>query len=959
MSIERERHDDDVGRKVPDPQHAETVPQSVEPGLGTQERARVSGVLLEHRHPTEVGAYRVIRVIGEGGMGVVYLAEQPRPKRQVALKVIRPGLASPAMLRRFEYEGELLGRLDHPGIARIFEAGVAETGMGPQPFFAMELVQGRRMDEYLAAERPTVARRLELLVDVCQAVHHAHTKGVIHRDLKPSNILITADGHPKILDFGVARATDSDVRSTTLATESGQLVGTLPYMAPEQASGRVRELDTSSDVYALGVIAYELLSGRMPYALEDVPLHEAVRVICEREPARLSSVDRSLRGDVETIVQKALEKDKTRRYPTAGELAADVQRYLDYEPITARPPGTWYQLSRFAKRNLLFVSGLAAISLALIGGALISSFFAIRANQQRREALNQAAIAQAVSKFQEDMLSAADPDRLMGDKVTVLQALTAALSELDNGKLGTQPLVEAAVRRSMSQSLRMLGRLDDALRSAEEALGLSREHLPPDHPDLAHALNELASAHQDRGNFDTAESLFREALAIHRRARPASERQVANSANNLAHLLQEKGNFAEAESLYRESLAIRQRIFPPTDPEVALSVQGLAYLFFVQGRQQEAEQYFRDTLKIRRASLPPGHPDVARSLNNLATVLLDKQELDEPEAMLRESLEIWRKVLPGAHTDLAANLSNLGSLLEQRGNFHDAEQLHREALKMYQQLLPEGHAFIGRSLNNLALNLHRQRKIAEAEPLFWESLEITRKIFPGDHPNTAVSLNNLAMVLRDLGKTDEALTLARESLEMSRRVFPATHPLLATSLHNLALISSDAQDLDAAESLHREALEIRRKSLPKSHPEILTSTHNLADVLVQRGNGVAAEPLLREVLAERQRSLPAGNWQLGATESMLGAALALQERYSDAEAKLIAGATALERDQTAPLPVRRQALRRVVQFYNDRSRPEQASEWQGRLTRLRGAATSQARGVDATSPTSRQAVSGQ
>ena len=273
--------------------------------------ATVADVLPGHAHEgasSRVGPYKLLHVIGEGGMGTVYAAEEEHPRRRVALKLIRPGLMTPQMLRRFAYEADVLGRLEHPGIARIYHAAVTETPVGKQPFFAMELVHGLPLDRWVRTNKPSLKTRLELLIAVCQAVHHAHTKGVVHRDLKPANILITAEGQPKVLDFGIARVTDADVQATTLHTAAGEVVGTLPYMAPEQAAGRVRELDTSSDVYAIGVIAYELLSGRMPYEVRDKPLHQAISIICEQEPTRLSSVNRSLRGDVETIIGKALEK---------------------------------------------------------------------------------------------------------------------------------------------------------------------------------------------------------------------------------------------------------------------------------------------------------------------------------------------------------------------------------------------------------------------------------------------------------------------------------------------------------------------------------------------------------------------------------------------------------------------------------------------------------------------------
>jgi tetratricopeptide (TPR) repeat protein/predicted Ser/Thr protein kinase len=393
--------------------------------LQPDERARLLAALPDQPLPPQIGAFRIIRILGRGGMGIVYEAEQERPRRRVALKVLRPGMMSAPMLRRFEYEADVLARLEHPGIARIFEVGVADAGLGPQPYFAMELVEGKRLDEYMKEARPTVEQRLRLLIDICEAVHHAHTKGVIHRDLKPGNILITPAGQAKVLDFGVAKATNSDVQSTTLHTESGQLVGTLPYMAPEQASGNVRDLDTSSDVYALGVIAYELLSGQLPYAVENKSLHEAVRVICEIAPIRLSNLNSELRGDIETVVGKALEKEQTRRYRTAGELAADVQRYLQYEPITARPPSAMYQLNRFARRHKTLVAAVVAIVLVLLVGVIATSLQAVRARSAEREAKagraeaeRQRAIAQRL--LAESYASSAQMARARGDMASAI-----------------------------------------------------------------------------------------------------------------------------------------------------------------------------------------------------------------------------------------------------------------------------------------------------------------------------------------------------------------------------------------------------------------------------------------------------------------------------------------------------------------------------------------------------------
>lgn len=394
--------------------------------------------------PAQIGRYRIIRLLGKGGMGAVYEAEQYQPKRIVALKVIKSSWADPSLLRRFEQESEALARLHHPGIAQVYEAGTADSGTGVQPFFAMEFIAGGQpLTQYAEAHRLNTEQRLEMMAEVCDAVHHAHQRGLIHRDLKPANILVDEQGHPKILDFGVARVTDSDTQATR-QTDVGQIIGTLAYMSPEQALADPLELDTRSDVYSLGVILYELLAGKLPYTLSK-KLHEAVLTIREQDPAALSSVNRLYRGDIETVVAKALEKDKARRYTSAADLAADIRRYLKDEPIVARPASASYQLRKFARRNRALVAGVAAVFVVLVAGVVVSTREAVRARAAEQRANAEAATASATNDFlQNDLLAQASANNQSGPTakpdpdLKVRTALDRAAERI-TGKFNQQP----------------------------------------------------------------------------------------------------------------------------------------------------------------------------------------------------------------------------------------------------------------------------------------------------------------------------------------------------------------------------------------------------------------------------------------------------------------------------------------------------------------------------------------
>ncbi|HEY7387980.1 MAG TPA: serine/threonine-protein kinase, partial [Bryobacteraceae bacterium] len=523
-----------------------------------------------------LGQYQILQMVGEGGMGAVYQAEQDHPRRIVALKVIKSGLASAELLRRFERESEALARLQHPGIAQIYEAGAAETGFGQQPYFAMEFIHGVPLREYAETRKLGTRQRLELMAKVCDAVEHAHQRGIIHRDLKPANILVDESGQPKILDFGVARATDSDAQATR-QTDVGQLIGTLAYMSPEQVTADPLDLDTRSDVYALGVILYELLGNRLPYELSQ-HLHEAVKTIREQDPTRLSAISRSYRGDVETIVAKALEKDKTRRYASAAELANDLRRYLADQPITARPASTGYQLRKFARRHKALVGATGVVFAVLIAGIVATTREAVRA---RRAELS----AEAVSDFlQNDLLAQASasmqasPTRKADPDLKVRTALDRAAARI-GGKFAGQPEVEASIRDTIGQTYQDLGLFPEARAQLERALLLERKTLGAEDPKALKILSHLGRTAILQGKYPEAETLLSRALEIQRRVLGLQNTETLYSLSNLAATYTLEGKYAQAEGLSNQTLSIRRRLLGPEHPDTLSALNNLLSLY--------------------------------------------------------------------------------------------------------------------------------------------------------------------------------------------------------------------------------------------------------------------------------------------------------------------------------------------------------------------------------------------
>jgi tetratricopeptide (TPR) repeat protein len=724
-------------------------------------------------HPPGIGPYRIIRLLGEGGMGAVYEAEQEEPRRVVALKVIKLGLATPDRLRRFRQESRALARLQHQGIAQIYEFNTADTGFGQQPYLAMEFIRGLPLKQYAEVRQLNTRQKLALMVKICDAVHHAHQRGLIHRDLKPGNILVDEAGQPKILDFGVARITSAyanepDVQEEgalpTMQTNVGQIIGTLAYMSPEQVLGDPLEVDTRSDVYSLGVILYELLSGRLPYQVSSHQLPEAVRTIREEESAPLSAIDRNYRGDIETLVKKALEKDKTRRYASAADLSADIQRYLSDEPIAARPPSTAYQLQKFARRHFGLMAGLAAVFFVLLAGVAVSSWMAVRARRAEAEAravnnfLRNDLLAQASAASQAGPNSRPDPD------LKVRTALDRAAGRIE-GKFAGQPLVEASLRQTIGEAYRDLGLFLEAERQMRQSLSLRQRALGRDHADILISIQGLGGVLVKQSKFAEADKLLTQVLAARSRTRGDDAPETVSVMNDLALAVGGLGDYTRSEQLLVRVLEIQLRVLGEQNPDTLSAMNNLAVVYTNQGKYPEAEQLYQRAYEVKRRFLGEEHPSTLTTMNNLAVVYRFEGKFMQAEALLTKVLEVQRRVLGEQHQDTLNSANSLALVYQAELRYQDSESLLLRVLEARSRVLGAENPQTLATMNNLADLYSQENKQADAEALFQKILDVRRRVQGAAHPNTIDAMAAVGRIKMERNQYAGATPLLREALD--------------------------------------------------------------------------------------------------------------------------------------------------------------------------------------------------
>ena len=823
-----------------------------------------------------VGKYKLLDVLGEGGMGIVYLAEQAEPiQRQVAMKVIKPGMDSKRVIGRFETERQALALLDHPNIAHVHDAGTTESG---RPYFVMEYVKGLSIIEHCDRHKLTIEDRLNLFRQICLAVHHAHQKGIIHRDIKPSNILVSIQDDqavPKIIDFGVAKALSQPLTERTLITEENQLLGTPEYMSPEQADMANEDIDTRSDIYSLGVLLYVLLTSVMPFdsdtlrtgGIEHIrktireidpktpstrltKLGDEARNIAQNRRMEIHTLTRHLKKELEWIPLKAMRKERSERYRSASELADDVENYLLGNPLMAGPVTTAYRVKKFVRRNRTFVAGVVAVGITLMAGLIVSTALYFRAEALRVE-------AQLIADFLEnDVLGAVSGANV--DEATFSYALEAAGKSLES-KFEDKPLVKASIHHKLGMTYRALHESAKAEQHLERAWRIRRQYLGATHLDTLKSMEMLGWVYRDQSRLDDAEKLWSRQLEIIQKEYGEEHEIAMNVMNHLANTYGHQGRPKEAEEMFCKVLEINERVRGDRY-FTFIAALNLGAQYFFMGRYEEAQQLLTEALEVARQRWGSKYEKGTLMYTMiLANLYRATGQYEEAEQLLETTLETARQKWGTQNWTTLRALLSLGDLRTDQGHFDEAERLLREALKGYRLIMgntiESEYELPPQAMNALAVLLMERKQYDEADSLLEEALRIRTRLL-GDNSSGILEIkHSLAMLHTRQGEYDDATGLFTTVLKGRQDIFGRDHPWTLETLNGLGVLRREQRHYEEAEQLLIEALEGRQTKLGDDHPSTLESKHELAILYKEQRDYVKAEPLLLEALKGRRLKL--------------------------------------------------------------------------------------------------------
>jgi serine/threonine protein kinase len=812
---------------------------------------------------TIIGNYKIINQIAEGGMGSVFLAERAdgQFEQKVALKLIKPGMNSSEIIKRFQFERQILARLQHPNIARLLDGGLTEENL---PYFTMEYVEGENIDVYSDKNNLSVNERLKLFTEVCNAIQYAHQNLVIHRDLKPSNIIIKKDGTVKLLDFGIAKVfTEDDASVQSALTRTGLYVMTPEYASPEQIRGGT--ITTSTDIYSLGLILYQLITGEKAYEIKTQSPLELEKIICFTEPVKPSSAIRSLKakdktnaekishahkinpdkliktlsGDLDNICLMALRKEPERRYSSAEQFQQDIENYLEGRPVHARQNTIYYRTNKFIIRHKIAV--ISAVSIFIIG-ALLTTFYFIQLKKERDKAQLEAQKAEEVSNFLKNIFKLSDPYESRGETITARELLDKGAQKI-NKELSDQPDVKATMLSLIGSVYQNLGLFDKSDSLLKEALAI-RMKLNKNGMEEAKSLRDLGELYTYKGEYSKADSLLNNALNIYKINSEKEDDSYAWILGDLAWVYKSKGNYSKSELYYKKSIEILKRN-KKNNEDLLTMMNNFALELHEEGKYDEAEKMFKETLGLQKKIYgDKPHPEISTTTYNLAELLRDRGKYDEAEKMFKTSLAMDTKLSGPENPDVAYSLQGLASIYKIKGNFDEAQKLFMQVLNMRKKFLGNNHPDVAYAISNLGLLFYGEQKYDSAQKYYEKALILHKKLNGPDHPSVAICLNKLGFINYKKGNYKKAEDQIRQSMQIQEKSIGKKNLTYASDLLILSFIKSTYKEYDSVDVLNKGVLKTAAETMGTYRSPFMAGCYNgIAELALNENNYKKADSL--------------------------------------------------------------------------------------------------------------------